>query len=282
MDILFQASRMKTKKVAAIIMCALAVLSAFQFCLAQTQAISINIKYDGQIDQVTPTIYAKIDFSTGDLSQINQLGGITADPPISTCQIQSAITRVGNYAMVSNQSDPGVLPGTSNRAKAVLSELGNLHLTEAYYGLSVYLPTTLNAQKWVQIFEESQFDPRNGTWPHIAQLQLCTINGTLRLNVLKGQIAPYDSLWTSAYPIPLGQWIDFVIYVKLAENGEVKVWQNDNLVADVLYATAISGLQPAAWPEFGLYQDHTNPPGNSVIDGRFVAANTYALASAIS
>lgn len=227
----------------------------------------------------TPQVYAKIDFSTGDFSQINQFGAVTDHPPIATCQIITTITKASNYSMLCTQTDPAADPGTSNRAKAVLSQIGNLHLTEMYYGFSVYLSPTLKAERWVQIFEENQYDPRILDWQHIAQLQVVNQNGQPRLSVLKGEIAPDDSLWMDSNPIPLGEWIDFVAYVKLAEDGEVMVWQNGNLLADVHYATAIPGLEPRAYPAFGLYQSHNNPPGNWLIIGRFVAANTFELAN---
>lgn len=244
---------------------------------------SVNISSSGMISNpITPTplIYADVNFETGDFSQVGELGGIADDPPISNCTIVTDIVREGNYSMRCIQTDPSAIPGTSNRAKVVLSELGNLHLNECYYGFSVFLSPTLDAPNWLQIFEEDQYVSKVANWPHIAQLQICnSTDGKDHLYIVKSEIAPTDALWMDPNPIPLGQWIDYVIYINISVNGTVMLWQNGVLKADIHYDTTAMGEPPAAWPEFGLYQDAGNPPGNWVVFDRFIAANTFEQAN---
>lgn len=228
----------------------------------------------------TPLIYADINFETGDFSQVREFGGIADYPPISNCTIVSDIVREGNYSMRCIQTDPSAIPGTSNRAKAVLSELGNLHLNESYYGFSVFLSPTLSAPGWLQIFEECQYVSEVANWPHIAQLQICnSTDGKNHLYIVKSEIAPTDALWMDPNPIPLGQWIDFVIYINISVNGTVMLWQNRVLKTEIHYDTTAMGKPPAAYPEFGLYQDAGNPAGNWVVFDRFIAANTIEQAN---
>lgn len=226
----------------------------------------------------TPLIYADINFETGDFSQVGEFGGIDDYPPISDLEIVTDIVREGNYAMRCIQTDPSAIPGTSNRAKAVLSELNNLHLNECYYGFSVFLSPTLSAPGWLQIFEECQYVSEVSNWPHIAQLQICnSTDGKNHLYIVK--LAPTDVLWMDPNPVPLGQWIDFVIYINISLNGTVMLWQNGVLKAEIHYDTTAMGKPPAAYPEFGLYQDHGNPAGNWVVFDRFIAANTFEQAN---
>jgi hypothetical protein len=244
---------------------------------------SANIINYGMIDNSktpTPLIYADINFETGNFSQVREFGGITDYPPISNCEIVTDIVREGNYSMRCIQTDPSVIPGTSNRAKAVLSELGNLHLNESYYGFSVFLSPTLSAPSWLQIFEECQYVSRVANWCHIAQLQICnSTDGENHLYIVKSEIAPTDALWMDPNPIPLGQWIDFVIYINISVNGTVMLWQNGILKAEIHYDTTAIGEPPAAYPEFGLYQDAGNPAGNWMVFDRFIAANTFEQAN---
>ena len=65
----------------------------------------------------------------------------------------------------------------------------------------------------------------------------------------------------------------------ISVNGTVKLWQNGVLKADIHYDTTAMGEPPSAWPEFGLYQDAGNPPGNWAVFDRFVAANTFEQAN---
>ena len=240
------------------------------------QSSSQTISSYGRIKVGEMEIYAKVDFETGDLSQVTELGGIADNPPLAKCEIESNIVREGNYSMVCYQTDPS----KAQRSKAVFSELGNLHLNECYYGFSIFLSPTLRAPGWLQIFEECQYVSEVANWPHIAQLQTCELaDGKPHLNILKGEIAPTDALWTDPVPIPLGQWIDFVIYINISINGTVILWQNGVLKAEVHYDTTAMGQPASAYPEIGLYQDAGNPSGNWVIFDRFVAANTFEQAN---
>ena len=225
------------------------------------------------------TIYAKIDFETGDFSQISGipwLGAIAQSPPDAVCEIVSDIVREGNYAMRSYQSNPAV----ANRSKVVLSEVGHWGLKQAYYGFSFYLSPTLKTLDWLQIFEVDQFIPPS-SYPHLIQLQIANpVGGTVPyLHIVQTGEAPWNALWTSPLPVPLGSWIDVVLYLDIDVNGTVKLWLNRNLVAELHLNTTGGEQSPAGFPEFGLYQDVKNAGGNWVVHDRFVIADTFEEAS---
>jgi hypothetical protein len=229
-------------------------------------------------------ILYKLDFETGTFPPevfVNQdpLNG-------ATCDIVTDIVRDGKYACkcsVTNQTP--IIPTDTQSNKAMINFL-NLRspnhdpIREAYYAISVYLPSTLTGPYSMFFFEIMQ-KPPSGDYPILVGLKTRSFGGVLKLYLsYNGSTFPnVVEPWHDSVPLELGRWHDFIMYFQCDQNGRVKLWQNGVLKCDVSYNTTYLNNAPNPYPLAGMYQDQRNPANWCVIQRQVVATTLGAAAA---
>lgn len=256
------------------------VVSLF-FPLAQAIYLqsSISLTSFGTIAHAEGEIYWKADFEEGTFYDVldGGLGGygsVDHQPDAGSEVTIVTDSFKGNYAAKCNVWDAGAGEMWSNRAE--LSRWKpHRDLEEAYYGVALKLGPN--------------FHPPD-TWSVITQLRTMDTQTDDRLLMEvhwnTGELMfvywfpdpEYNRPWQDNVPVPIGEWFTVVIYARFTENGNYKLWVNEELVLNVDGDFRFRGDRVGPNFKAGVYVHTSSTQDKYVIVDEMTSASTYELA----
>ena len=222
--------------------------------------------------QVNGIVYWRAGFETGDFYEITDAGyGGGGEPQTEGVGGQLSITSSnvfkGNYACKTEIVTP---PSSGNvNAKAIRWDPIRDY-QQAYYGAALYLDPNLAVTDWgMNIMQLHVMSDGYSALP--AVLLVTNSGGSLKFNLYQQRHDGAQFMhWTGDAIV--GEWFTAVFYCNHIENGNLKLWINGVLVADVNGDFRTLDSYPGSFFDAGIYQSYQNPAQYVLVDEMIVAS----------